>query len=63
MAEIEISIMSRQPLAKPLPDFDSFVQQVRSWTLRRNASGGKVNWQFRSADARIMLARLYPSLV
>lgn len=63
MAEIEISIMSRQALAKPLPDFDSFVHQVRSWTLRRNASGGKVSWQFRSADARIKLARLYPPLV
>lgn len=63
MAEIEISIMSRQALAKPQPNFDSFLHQVRSWTLRRNASGGKVNWQFRSADARIKLARLYPSIV
>ena len=38
MAEIEISIMSRQALAKPLPDFDSFCRQVRSWTLRRNSA-------------------------
>ena len=60
MAEIEISIMSRQALAKPLPDFDSFCRQVRSWTLRRNSIGGKVNWQFRSSDARMKLAKLYP---
>ena len=61
MAEIEISIMSRQALAKPLPDFDSFCRQVHAWTLHRNSIGGKVNWQFRSSDARIKLARLYPS--
>ena len=63
MAEIEISIMSRQALAKPLPDFDSFCRQVRSWTLQRNSIGGKVNWQFRSSDARIKLAKLYPSIL
>ena len=63
MAEIEISIMCRQALAKHQPDFDSFLHQVRSWTLRRNSSAGKVNWQFRSADASVKLARLYPSIV
>ena len=63
MAEIEISIMSRQALAKPLPDFDSFSRQVRSWTLHPNSTGGKVNWQFRSSDARIKLAKLYPSIL
>ena len=63
MAEIEISIMSRQALAKPLPDFDSFSRQVRSWTLQRNSIGGKVNWQFRSSDARMKLAKLYPSIL
>ena len=63
MAEIEISIMSRQALAKPLPDFDSFSRQVRSWTLQRNAIGGKVNWQFRASDARMKLAKLYPSIL
>ena len=63
MAEIEISIMSRQALAKPLPDFDSFCRQVRSWTLRRNSIGRKVNWQFRSSDARMKLPKLYPPIL
>lgn len=53
MAEIEIGIMSRQAFARPLPDMDSFKDQVRAWTLRRNAQRGKVNWQFTDADARI----------
>jgi len=60
MAEIEIGIMCRQALAKPLPDFESFKNQVRAWTLRRNIECGKVNWQFTTADARIKLKRLYP---
>ena len=36
MAEIEIGIMSRQALGKPLPDLESFKQQVRTWTCNRN---------------------------
>ena len=63
MAEIEIGIMSRQALGKPLPDLESFKQQVRTWTIRRNAEYAKINWQFKTQDARIKLARLYPVIV
>lgn len=34
MAEIEIGIMRRQALGKPLPDFESFKEQVRAWTIK-----------------------------
>ena len=60
MAEIEIGIMSRQALAKPLPDMESFKEQVRIWTIKRNAECKKINWQFKTTDARIKLAKLYP---
>ena len=63
MAEIEFGIMSRQALGKPLPDLESFKQQVHSWTINRNSEGVKINWQFKTQDARIKLARLYPTLV
>jgi hypothetical protein len=63
MAEIEIGIMSRQALAKPLPDMESFKKQVKSWTLMRNAECSKVNWQFTTKDARIKLKRLYPTIL
>lgn len=63
MAEIEIGIMSRQALAKPLPDFESFQNQVRLWTIKRNAANAKINWQFKTKDARIKLSKLYPVLV
>ena len=63
MAEIEIGIMNRQALAKPLPDLESFKEQVRIWTIKRNAECKKINWQFTTADARIKLARLYPTVL
>ena len=63
MAEIEIGVMSRQALARPLPDMDSFKQQVRSWTIRRNMDAVKINWQFTTKDARVKLAKLYPSIL
>ena len=63
MAEIEFGIMSRQALGKPLPDLESFKQQVHSWTINRNSEGVKIIWQFKTQDARIKLARLYPTLV
>ncbi len=63
IAEIEIGVMSRQALAKPLPDMESFKKQVRAWTIRRNADAAKINWQFTTKDARIKLARLYPSIL
>jgi len=62
MAEIEIGIMSRQALAKPLPDMESFKKQVELWTQERNAKSSKVNWQFTTKDARIKLKRLYPTI-
>lgn len=63
MAEIEIGIMSRQALAKPLPDIESFKEQVRIWTVKRNTECKKINWQFTTSDARIRLAKLYPTVV
>ena len=63
VAEIEIGIMSRQALGKPCPDLESFRQQVRIWTVKRNAECAKINWQFKTQDARIKLAKLYPVIV
>lgn len=61
MAEIEIGVMSRQALARPLSDMESFKRQIRVWTIKRNAGCKKINWQFKTTDARIKLARLYPT--
>ena len=63
MAEIELSILSRQALAKPKPDEENFSQAVRSWTSVRNAECRKILCHFTVADARIKLAKLYPTII
>ena len=63
MAEIEIGILCHQALAKPMPNFDTFQQRVRIWTVRRNSLSAKINWQLTTSDAWIKLARLYPTIL
>jgi hypothetical protein len=63
MAEIEIGILVRQALAKPLPNIETFKKQVKSWTQMRNRGGTKVNWQFTTKEARIKLKKLYPKII
>jgi hypothetical protein len=60
IAEIELSVLARQGLAHNIATIEELCQQVQSWQDRRNQRGGTVNWQFRTADARIKLKRLYP---
>jgi transposase len=61
MAEIELSTYHRS-LKRHLPDLDTFSTEALALTTERNQTQLKVNWQFRSDDARIKLKRLYPSL-
>lgn len=62
MAEIEIGVLSRQSLSRRIPDRDGICREARAWQDRRNREGGSVNWRFRTADARIKLKSLYPSI-
>jgi hypothetical protein len=62
MAEIELSIMGRQCLSRRIDNVDDLKRETAAWKVARNAAGTKVNWQFTTADARIKLRRLYPSI-
>jgi hypothetical protein len=62
IAEIELSVLSRQCLDRRVPDYTTLEAEVGAWEERRNAKGGKVNWRFTTADARIKLKHLYPSI-
>jgi len=62
MAELELSVLSRQCLDRRIPDQATLEREVKAWEARRNASPAPVNWRFTTADARIKLKRLYPSL-
>jgi hypothetical protein len=62
IAEIELSVLSRQCLDRRVPDFATLAAEVAAWEDQRNAAGGAVDWRFTTEDARIKLKRLYPSL-
>ncbi|HEV2122560.1 MAG TPA: IS630 family transposase [Chloroflexota bacterium] len=61
VAEIELSVLERQCLARRL-NREQLEQEVPAWEACRNALQGKVRWQFTIADARVKLRRLYPTL-
>lgn len=61
MAEIELSVLSRQGLSKRVPDREALVTEAVSWARVRTANQRGVDWQFTTADARVKLKRLYPS--
>ena len=62
MAEIELGILSRQCLSRRIDNTDDLRREVKAWEVARNALGAKVNWRFRTEDARIKLKKLYPSI-
>lgn len=60
MAEIEISILSRQCLKQRVGSIDKLQLVTQSWTQQRNEQQAKINWEFDVTKARTKLARLYP---
>ena len=61
MAETELSVLSRQCLDRRIDDRDAMAGEIATWQADRNAAIARINWQFKTADARIKLKRLYPS--
>ena len=62
MAEIELSVLSRQCINRRIPDQQSLDREVQAWVAERNSKVVKVDWRFSTADARIKLKRLYPKI-
>lgn len=62
VAEVELSVLQRQCLSRRIEDAARLEREVAAWQEARNASAAKINWQFTTADARIKLRRLYPTL-
>jgi hypothetical protein len=62
MAEIELSILSRQCLDRRLDTIEELVREVSAWEADRNAKESKVIWRFTNSQARIKLRKLYPSI-
>ena len=60
MAEIELSILSRQCLQQRFASADEMDAAIQSWDRRRNQQHAGTNWRFTTNDARIKLKSLYP---
>ena len=60
IAECEFSALSRQCLARRIETPEELATEVNAWQKDRNTNATKVNWQFKTTDARIKLRRLYP---
>jgi hypothetical protein len=62
MAETELSVLARQCLDRRIDDEVGLIREVAAWEGDRNRAGVKVDWRFTTADARIKLKRLYPTI-
>jgi len=62
MAEIELNVLIGQCLNRRIDDIEVVKNESAAWQKSRNNKSAKVNWQFRTEDARIKLSRLYPTL-
>jgi hypothetical protein len=62
MAETELSILGRQCLSRRIACRRKLNDEIQSWTKQRNRHKATVRWQFTTANARIKLRRLYPSI-
>ena len=61
MAEIELSILSRQCMNDYFESRSELEKRIAPWERERNERHVGINWRFTTADARIKLKRLYPS--
>jgi hypothetical protein len=62
VAEIELSVLARQCLGRRIGDGPALRAEVAAWEDERNERSVEVPWRFTTADARLKLRRLYPSL-
>lgn len=61
MAEIELSVF-RRDLPERVAGRATLERHAAAWQHRRNTTATKADWRFTTADARIKLRKLYPSI-
>jgi hypothetical protein len=61
IAEIELSVLSRECLARRIPTPEVLATEIATYQSRRNAAAQPIDWTFTCDKARLKLHRLYPS--
>jgi transposase len=62
MAEIELSVLSRQCTHDYFENVEQLAERIGVWEQKRNEEQTSIDWRFTTADARIKLRKLYPSI-
>lgn len=62
VAEIELGLLKRLGIAQRVGSRQELETQIEAYQRKRNAKQVKIDWHFTSADARVKLKRLYPSI-
>lgn len=62
VAEIELSVMTKQCLDRRISDIAMLRHETTAWANQRTGEQTGVDWQFATDDARIKLKRLYPQI-
>ncbi len=62
MAEIELSILSRQCLNRRIPNQEIIFEEIAAWEEVRNQEKATVSWLFTNDNARLKLNKLYPTI-
>jgi hypothetical protein len=62
MAEIELAALAKQCLGRRIASREELERAVAAWEEDRNERMVGVRWRFTTADARIKLHQLYPSI-
>jgi hypothetical protein len=60
IAEIELSVLTRQCLDRRIADLDILNSELAAWQTAVNTDQRQVNWHFTTKDARTKLRHLYP---
>ena len=63
IAEVEISVLSRQCLRRRIPNIDALQREVHAWQQPRNTQSTVVDWRFTTDAARGRLKTLYPPIM
>ncbi len=60
VAEIELSVLSKQCLDRRIPTVEELNNELEAWQQERNQTASQVIWRFSPEDARVKLKHLYP---
>jgi transposase len=63
MAEIELSVLTRQCLGRRLPAIENVQSQASAWSRQRNRRKATIQWTFNQRDARRVFPELYRNTI